>query len=56
MRYTKSYQLKAKSRLAISIAAAVGMTAGFGNAALAQDEPALEEVVVTGSRIVRRDF
>jgi len=56
MRYTQSYKLKKRSKLAISIAAAVGMAAGFGNAALAQDEPVLEEVVVTGSRIVRRDF
>jgi outer membrane receptor protein involved in Fe transport len=32
------------------------MAAGFGNAALAQDSDSLEEVVVTGSRIVRRDF
>ncbi len=56
MGYTQSYNLKSESRLAISIAAAVGMAAGFGNAALAQDSDGLEEVVVTGSRIVRRDF
>lgn len=56
MGYSKSYNHINRSKLAISIAAAVGMAAGFGNAALAQDEPVLEEVVVTGSRIVRRDF
>ena len=56
MRYTQSYKLKKRSKLAISVAAAVGMAAGFGNAARAQDDPALEEVLVTGSRIVRRDF
>jgi iron complex outermembrane receptor protein len=55
MGYSQSYKLKTRSKLAISIAAAVGMAAGFGNAALAQDE-SIEEVVVTGSRIVRRDF
>jgi outer membrane receptor protein involved in Fe transport len=55
MVYSQSYKLKTRSKLAISIAAAVGMAAGFGNAALAQDE-SIEEVVVTGSRIVRRDF
>jgi len=56
MGYSNSYNHIKRSKLAISIAAAVGMAAGFGNAALAQDEPVLEEVVVTGSRIVRRDF
>jgi len=56
MGYLNSYNHIKRSKLAISIAAAVGMAAGFGNAALAQDEPVLEEVVVTGSRIVRRDF
>jgi len=56
MGYSNSYNHIKRSKLAISIAAAVGMAAGFGNAALAQDDPVLEEVVVTGSRIVRRDF
>ncbi|MGV3590252.1 MAG: TonB-dependent receptor domain-containing protein [Gammaproteobacteria bacterium] len=56
MGYTQSYKFKHRSRLAISIAAALGMAGGFGNAALAQDADSLEEVVVTGSRIVRRDF
>ena len=56
MGYLNSYNHIKRSKLAISIAAAVGMAAGFGNAALAQDDPVLEEVVVTGSRIVRRDF
>lgn len=56
MGYTQSYNFKNRSKLAISIAAALGMAAGFENAALAQDATELEEVVVTGSRIVRRDF
>lgn len=56
MRYTPNHKLKAKSKLAVSIAAAVGMAAVFPGTTFAQDEPALEEVVVTGSRIVRRDF
>lgn len=58
MRYTQSYKLKKRSRLALSIATAVGMaggSAGFGTIAQAQEDT-LEEVVVTGSRIVRRDF
>ena len=52
----QSYKLKNRSKLAISIAAAVGMAAGFGNGAVAQEDATIEEVVVTGSRIVRRDF
>ncbi len=54
MRYTPNHKLKAKSKLAVSIAAAVGMAAVFPGTTFAQDEPALEEVVVTGSRNVRR--
>lgn len=56
MGYTQSYTFKKRSKLAISIAAAVGMAAGFGHAALAQDDTTIEEVVVTGSRIVRKDL
>jgi iron complex outermembrane receptor protein len=56
MGYTKSVLRKNKSKLAISIAATIGMVAGFGNSAQAQDADELEEVVITGSRIVRRDF
>jgi outer membrane receptor protein involved in Fe transport len=50
--------------LAISIASALGLSGAFilpahaqqGDAAAAQGAPSLEEVVVTGSRIVRRDY
>lgn len=50
-KYTK------RSYLALSVAAAVGLNVGVSNFAQAQDDvDALEEIVVTGSRIVRRDF
>jgi len=47
----QSYKLKNRSKLAISIAAAVGMAAGFGNGAVAQEDATIEEVVVTGSAL-----
>ncbi len=37
-------------------AALLALGIGAGNPALAQGDEQLEEVVVTGSRIVRRDF
>jgi iron complex outermembrane recepter protein len=37
-------------RLALAISAQIALTAGYSQVALAQDEMALEEVVVTGSR------
>ena len=55
---TQSHRLGNRSELAISVAAALGIAAvsvGFANVALAQNNT-VEEVVVTGSRIVRRDF
>ena len=48
-------RLKQRSVLATSIAAA--MSAGLSGQGFAQDPPAeLEEITITGSRIVRRDF
>jgi iron complex outermembrane receptor protein len=51
----KIYGGNAKSKLAISIATAISMV-GFSGVGFAQDDASLEEVVVTGSRIVRRDY
>ena len=48
-----------RKRLNLAVAAAfgAGIISGLHNpAAIAQGEPMLEEVVVTGSRIARRDF
>lgn len=56
MGYTQICNFKTRSKLAVSITAALGLAASFGNAAMAQDDDGLEEVIVTGSRIVRRDF
>jgi hypothetical protein len=41
---------------AVASAVSIALGGGFANLAQAQDEPALEEIVVTGSRIVRRDY
>ncbi len=56
MNYRPTHKLRTPSKLAVSIAAAVGMAVVLPNGTYAQDEPVLEEVIVTGSRIVRRDF
>ena len=41
---------------ALSAAVALALTVGAEKEVLAQDEPALEEITVTGTRIVRRDY
>ena len=55
--FTKSFRLK-HSLLSTAIAAAVGsaLPAAWPTTARAQQPDDLEEIVVTGSRIVRRDF
>lgn len=47
-----------KKKLALSVAASLALGAGFSNVALAQDEDdeALEEITVTGTRIRSDDF
>lgn len=47
-----------RTLLSVSISAALGTTVlgGIAQNAHAQDEEALEEIVITGSRIVRRDY
>jgi len=46
-----------KKKLALSVAASIALSSGFGNVALAQDdEEALEEITVTGTRIRSDDF
>jgi len=46
-----------KKKLALSVAASIALGSGFGNVALAQDdEEALEEITVTGTRIRSDDF
>lgn len=52
----QSSNLKKRNVLGRSIAVALGMTtiSGLSSAVLGQDE--LEEIIVTGSRIVRRDY
>jgi iron complex outermembrane recepter protein len=51
-------QLLTRSALSMSVAAALGAMAlsGVAPSASAQDVQSLEEVVITGSRIVRRDY
>ena len=50
--------MERQSRLAVSVASAVGamLLSGLAPSAMAQEDESLEEVVITGSRIVRRDF
>lgn len=47
-----------RTLLSVSVSTAIGITAigGVAPGALAQDEQSAEEIVITGSRIVRRDF
>ena len=42
--------------LAASVASALGISGAFVAPAQAQEDALIEEVVVTGSRIVRRDY
>src|SRR5690606_19407830 len=50
-----SYSIPRLSALATTISGALGSTL-VSEPASAQEDPGLEEVLVTGSRIVRRDF
>jgi iron complex outermembrane recepter protein len=49
------YKRSARCKLALSIAA-ITLGGGMGNITYAQEEEALEEIVVTGSRIRRQDY
>lgn len=57
MKYSPFYSI-GKKKLALSVAASIALGAGFSNIALAQDEDeeALEEITVTGTRIRSDDF
>jgi iron complex outermembrane recepter protein len=50
----RTLNLQRKSALSASVALALAV--GVNDEALAQDEPVIEEVTVTGTRIVRRDY
>ena len=53
----KSNKNPSKRRIGFGVYTASAILAStFPHAVLAQNEPALEEVIVTGSRIVRRDL